>query len=39
VKLEAEEVFNPTDEGCELMIENYTDEELGNPNDSGPMAG
>ena len=34
--VEAEKEFNPTDDGCELMTEDYTLEQLGNPVDPGP---
>jgi hypothetical protein len=39
VRQEAEEKFDPTDDGCELMTEDLTDEQLGNPVDPGPGEG
>ena len=36
---EADEKFDPTDDGCELMTEDLTDEQLGNPVDPGPVTG
>ena len=40
VKLDGEEELNPpTDDDWDGVIEDYTVEQLGNPNDPGPVAG
>jgi hypothetical protein len=39
VNIDVEEDFNPTDEDWDGVTEDYTVDQLGNPNDPGPVAG